>query len=174
LAAVATPTLTPTPRPTQTPTSTPKPTPTPSPTPIAYGPASAFTGTESCNISEGTTTTDPDGTMHGRGGSVECRDTANDPRMSGTGTGAWEYDAWTLSGGIPGALVQWGEVRLVNDGGAWEGRLTGTYSADHGDTITIWYTGTGGYTGLAAFELITGRGPWTIDGLIFPGTPPTP
>jgi hypothetical protein len=153
---------------------TPTPTPQAESTAIAFGPVSVFTGSESCNISEGTTTSDPDGTIHARGGSVECADRANDPRMAGTVTGKWEYDAWRTTGGVPGALVQWGDLRLVNDRGAWEGRLTGTYSADRGDMITIWYAGTGGYAGLAAFELITGRGPWTIQGQVFPGTPPTP
>ena len=38
----------------------------------------------------------------------------------------------------------------------------------------IWYTGTGGYHGLAYFELWTGQEPWTIEGQIFPGEPPTP
>jgi hypothetical protein len=58
--------------------------------------------------------------------------------------------------------------------GTWEGRLTGTFSDDRGDTHTTWYTGSGGYTGLAAFELATGREPWTTQGMIFPGSPPTP
>jgi len=161
--------------PAPTPVRTTEPAPTATPTPIAYGPVSVFTGSETCDVGEGVTTNDADGARHARGGSLACTDTANDPRMSGTVTGTWEYDAWgVMSGRIPGALVQWGAVRLINDDGAWEGRLTGTYSVDRGDTYTIWYTGTGGYTGLAAFELATGRGPWTTEGMIFPGSPPTP
>ena len=166
------------PTPTSMPTAvvaTPTPTPAPTQGAVSYGPVSVFTGSETCDIGEGATTNDADGTRHARGGSIACTDTANDPRMSGTVTGTWEYDAWgVMSGRIPGALVQWGAVRLVNDGGAWEGRLTGTYSVDRGDIIAIWYTGTGGYTGLAAFELATGREPWTTQGQVFPGNPPTP
>ena len=40
--------------------------------------------------------------------------------------------------------------------------------------MEFWYTGTGGYEGLAYFELWTGFEPWTIQGQIFPGDPPTP
>jgi hypothetical protein len=141
-------------------------------TPIAYGPVSVFTGSESCNVSQGTVTTDPDGTGHARGGSAQCADTTNDPRLSGAADGTWEADAWGPAL-TPTALVQWGSPRLVNDGGAWEGRLTGVFSTAGGDMYTVWYAGTGGYAGLAAFELMTGRGPWTIQGQVFPGEPPT-
>jgi hypothetical protein len=64
-------------------------------------------------------------------------------------------------------------VRLENEGGAWEGRLTGVASVpDVGDVITIWYTGTGAYAGLSYFELWTDAAPWQLQGLIFPGDPP--
>jgi hypothetical protein len=74
------------------------------------------------------------------------------------------------------AGVQWGTVRLENDGGTWEGRFSGVASLPQpGDTITIWYKGTGAYEGLAYFELITGICcVYEIRGQIFPGDPPTP
>jgi len=36
-----------------------------------------------------------------------------------------------------------------------------------------WYKGSGGYEGLGYFELWTGNSPYKIEGLIFPGDPPT-
>jgi hypothetical protein len=75
-----------------------------------------------------------------------------------------------------GAGVQWASVRLENAGGAWEGRAMGVASLPgRGDTIVIWYKGTGGYAGLSYFELITGLPPTAkIRGQIFPGDPLTP
>ena len=64
--------------------------------------------------------------------------------------------------------------RLESAGGAWEGRATGVYSADRGDSIVFWYTGTGAFSGLTYFELLTGGPTWTIWGQVFPGSPPTP
>ena len=74
-----------------------------------------------------------------------------------------------------GAGVQWASVRLENAGGAWEGKLSGVFSSDRGDTIVIWYKGAGGYAGLSYFELWTGTAGvnlYTIWGQIFPGDPP--
>jgi hypothetical protein len=181
--ATPTPTPTPAPAPTSVPsaavlTPAPKPTvtattaPTPTPTAIAYGPASVVSGIEKCNLSEGTVTTGPGDTLHSRGGTVECVDQTNDPRVNGTFTGTFLSDRWGSP--IPAALVQWGTVRLVNAGGTWEGSFTGVYSADRGDIITYWWTGTGGYDGLAYFEQTTGTSPWPIRGMIFPGDPPNP
>ncbi len=68
-----------------------------------------------------------------------------------------------------------GTVRLVNAGGAWKASATGVYSTDRGDMHRdLCSKGTGGYAGLAYFALESGRGPWTIQGQIFPGNPPTP
>jgi hypothetical protein len=146
--------------------------PTPTPTAIAYGPVSVVSGIENCDLSEGTVTSGPGDTQHSRGGTVECVDRANDPRVSGTFTGTWLSDRWGSP--IPSALVQWGTARLVNAGGAWEGRFTGVYSANRGDIITYWWTGTGGYAGLSYFSQTTGTSPWPITGQIFPGDPPNP
>ncbi|MFI5041368.1 MAG: hypothetical protein ACHQNA_05890 [Acidimicrobiales bacterium] len=159
-----------------TPAATPitAPTPAMAPEALAYGPATSVTGATDCRtLDDGTVTTDPDGTIHTRAGTLECTDTVNDPRVSGTYTGSWGSDRWG-NGPSHGALVQWGRVRLVNAGGAWNGRFAGSYSSDRGDTIVTWYTGTGGYAGLAYFEVLTGFGPWSIQGLIFPGSPPNP
>jgi hypothetical protein len=119
-------------------------------------------------------TTDPDGTMHFRDLAVECTDTTEDPRVSGTHTASANMDVWgTLDNG---AGVQWATGRTQNAGGAWEGRQSGVASLPgRGDIIVYWYKGTGGYEGLSYFQLITGSPPaWKIQGQVFPGDPPPP
>jgi hypothetical protein len=146
----------------------------PSPTAIAYGPFSVVTGTEVCSVTSGASRTDPDGTEHMRGGRVECTDYTNDPRVSGTYTGPYNLDWWGLPDHATGALVQWGTMRLVNAGGAWEGRLAGVFSMEQRDIITVWWKGTGGYAGLSYFDVTTGNAPWALRGQISPGEPPNP
>jgi len=87
----------------------------------------------------------------------------------------WNIDLWGNVYAGRWGLVQWGTVRLENDGGAWEGRAAGVASCpERGDTFVSWYKGTGGYAGLGYFELWTGYEPRKIQGQIFPGDPPTP
>jgi hypothetical protein len=132
-------------------------------------------GTSDCpSFDFGTITTDSRGVQHARGGTFACTQTVNDPRVSGAYAATWNLDWWGTSDRSNGALVQWGTVRLVNAGGVWEGRATGVYSTDRGDIIATWYKGIGGYAGLAYFTLESGGGPWTIQGQLFPGNPPTP
>jgi hypothetical protein len=160
---------------TAAPEPTPTPTPAPSPTAVTFGPVTVVTGTSDCpSFDFGIVTTDDKGVQHARGGTFACTQTVNDPRVSGASTATWNLDWWGTVDHKSGALVQWGTARLVNAGGAWEGRSTGVYSSDRGDIIATWYRGTGGYAGLAYFALESGTGPWTIQGQIFPGTPPTP
>lgn len=141
------------------------------------GPATWVTGTANCYVADlGDHSTDTDGVQHLRDGTFECQMRTDDPRVSGThSTTTWNADIWGPSDLSRGEVMQWASVRLENDGGAWEGRLTGVASMpDVGDIIVIWYWGTGDYAGLSYFEQWTGQGPWTIQGLIFPGEPPTP
>ncbi len=141
------------------------------------GPATWVTGTADCYVADlGDHSTDADGVLHFRDGTFECRMRTDDPRVSGThSTTTWNADIWGPIDLSRGEVVQWANVRLENDGGVWEGQLTGVASlADVGDIIVIWYRGTGDYAGLSYFEQWTARDPWTIQGLIFPGDPPTP
>ena len=144
-----------------------------SPTPATFGPVTLVTGTHQCPGGTWDWTTDPDGTLHLRDLAIECTDTTNDPRVSGTHIASANMDVWgTLDNG---AGVQWASVRLENDGGAWEGRQLGVASLPGlGDTMEFWYTGTGGYEGLSYFALVTGSEPWKIRGQIFPRDPPPP
>jgi hypothetical protein len=143
-------------------------------TALAYGPVSVFSGWEDCAIDFGTTTGEGTTVQHARNGTAKCTDTVTDPRMAGTYTATWNLDYWGTPDKMNGALVQWGAGRLTAAGGAWVGRATGVYSSNGGDTIVWWWTGTGAYAGLTCFELVTGRGPWAIQGQIFPGSPPKP
>ena len=140
-------------------------------------PVTWVTGTATCPLLDlGDFSTDPGGAGHFRGGTVECITRTDDARVSGTHTSTdWQADWWGEADLSSGELVQWATVRLENDGGAWEGRLSGVASVpEHGDIIEIWYTGIGGYAGLSYFEQWTEAAPWTLQGLIFPGDPPTP
>jgi hypothetical protein len=159
-----------------TPTPTEAATATATPTAVSYGPVAVVTGTDSCPGLNPDWKLDPDGTAHVRGLAVECIDVTDDPRVSGTATGTWSIDVWGNPNLGVGAGVQWGTMRLVNDGGTWEGKLSGVaVLPEPGDTIVIWYTGAGGYAGLTYFQLITGHAPtWEIHGQIYPGDPPTP
>ena len=70
----------------------------------------------------------PDGIAACPGWHVHVQVTTDDARVSGTETTTtWNADRW----GAPEstfALVQWATSRLENDGGAWEGRLSGVAS----------------------------------------------
>jgi len=150
--------------------------PTGVPNAITYGPVAVISGVEHCDMAGLFGTTSGMGTsiQHSRNGTARCTDNTDDPRVSGDYTAAWNMDYWGTPDGTNGAIVQWGTARLVGAGGSWEGRATGVYSSGAGDTIVTWWTGTGAYAGLTYFELVTGSGPWTIQGQIFPGSPPRP
>jgi hypothetical protein len=157
-------------------TAAPAGSPSPAPTtsgPINYGPVTVVTGTATCPTADpGPSTTDGNGVQHFRGGTFACALTTDDARVSGTDTESWNADGWGTQS--DGALVQWGTARLENADGAWDGTFAGVYSPGRGDIIVSWYKGTGGYAGLSYFEQYSGKGPWEIQGQIFPGDPPTP
>ena len=145
--------------------------------PVAEDVVAVVTGTATCPGLDFTFTADPEGIWHVRDDyhADRCTLTTDDPRVTGVRSSTWNFDLWgNPSYGI-GAGVQWGTPRLENDGGAWEGRATGVVSLPgRGDIIVNWYKGSGGYEGLAYFELWTGSGPWKIQGQILPGDSPTP
>lgn len=154
------------------------------PTAIAYGPVSVVTGTHAFTTKDpGMSTAGPGDVTSYRNGTFTGIDTANDPRVSFTWTGSpWAMDIWGTF--AEGAGIEWGLDRGENAGGAWECSGSGIFSSDRADTIVIWCKGTGGYAGLAYFELITASDPFAlissdeanriVHGQIFPGNPPTP
>jgi hypothetical protein len=166
---------------TSTPTASITTSPSPSPTtaPRTSGPASFIAGREHCGVATGSITHDADGiASHQRSGSVTCYDEANDPRVSGRLTGTFEADGWG-AGDPPPLFVEWGVVRLENDGGAWEGTYRGFFTAERGDDLVLWFTGTGSYAGLAYCQMAR-PAPGTVTsgyefyGFIYPGVPPSP
>lgn len=70
--------------------------------------------------------------------------------------------------------VQWGTIRIENEGGAWEADSIGIFSPETGDIGAELYTGTGGYEGLYYYQWVFGTvdQPWPTNGLIFPDTVP--
>lgn len=156
----------------------------PLPTAIVYGPVSVVTGTHAfTTMDAGMSTAGPGGATSYRDGTFTGIDRANDPRVSFTWTGSpWAMDIWGSF--AKGAGIEWGLDRGENAGGAWECSGSGIFSSDRADTIAIWCKGTGGYAGLAYFELITASDPFglipsddanrLIHSEIFPGNPPTP
>ena len=168
------------------PASTPSPTMSPAPSPggsgqpKAWGPAVLVTGTESCRVDAAPFTPDPDGvTSRSRGGTRSCTVQTDDPRVSGTITGTYDADGWGTELPTNGAIVNWGTLRLENAGGAWVGGYSGIYTSETGDLASVWFEGTGGYAGLSYFQFIdapvgTVSSGYTFNGLIFPGSPPTP
>jgi hypothetical protein len=164
---------------TQAPASaSPSPTPNRSLLPTAkaatFGPFTVVSGQVTCNGgSDGTQTTDTRDVTHIRGGTLECAETTNDARVSGRSVWGVNMDRWG-TGPRNAAMVQWGSVRITNDGGSWEGTYTGTYDPDRGDTIVAWMKGSGGYAGLVYFELVTGHGPWDSRGQVSADEPLPP
>jgi hypothetical protein len=155
--------------PSTTPTS---PGPTASPTPTAAVKVVSVAGTTTCPAADlGSGTTVSDGYQEFRDGTLACTVTASDPRVSGIERGSpWNTNMWGKTDSV--AMVQWGALRLENAGGAWEGTGSGVSSSDRGDIVVSWYRGTGGYAGLGYFELRSGKEPYAIRGLVFPGAPP--
>jgi len=150
---------------------------------MEYGPVTVVEGISTFISGDlGTQTTDADGTQHARGGLFTFIEDMNDPRVSGTHTvSALGMDYWGAADGDGGALVQWADERIENEGGAWIGTATGIYSTERGDIVAAWFRGTGGYAGLSYFMLadsldvengVTSH--YRVRGQIFPGDPPTP
>ena len=122
------------PTPSAGPTATVPPTPSPLPTSAVYGPVTVVDGVSTFVSGDmGTVTTDPAGAQHARGGLFVFREETNDPRVNGTHTvSGLAMDYWGDPGRSNGAIVQWGDERIVNDGGSWEGWGSGIYSTDRG------------------------------------------
>ncbi len=101
---------------------------------------------------------------------VELKDTMSDPRVSGKGTCFCNLDKH------PGGAVQFGRYRLENEGGSWEGTFAGMIHSDAViEDASAWLVGAGGYAGLSYYFHFNGsNGTYQMDGLIFPGSPPTP
>jgi hypothetical protein len=141
--------------------------------------ATYVTATAEMKLNFGKETTDPDGTVHNRGGKATVRLSGNDPRFTGTEVSTWNIDAWTGSADSDDdvALIQWGTTVFTTADGSWVGSFSGTYSdATKDDLITFWLKGRDAYEGLSLFMWVrqsdAGTATAVYEGLIFPGDPP--
>mgnify|MGYP001812170665 CR=1 FL=1 len=108
-----------------------------------------------------------------RGNELVTVEESSDPRVSGQATINVNFDAYPGPNGIPGTTqVRFGEMRLVNEDGAWSGRFTGNLGGA-GFLQTYWLEGEGAYEGLSYVVTAGGSGnTWQSSGLIFPGEIP--
>jgi hypothetical protein len=182
-AATPTPASTPVPPAVASPDPTASPTPIPAPpstpAPATAGPADQaihVTGTEVLlSVTDFGTTETVAGVEQMRGLVATTQDTTSDPRVTGTGTIGGNYDRWEAG------ATQWGTYSLVNDGGSWAGTWAGIAYPDVAgspapiEDASVWLVGSGGYGGLGYYFHFNGsNGTYEIDGLVFPGSPPTP
>ena len=144
------------------------------PTPVDQV-ATAVEGTSTLvgETAAGTTTVDG-AIVRVRGSVLTTVEESSDPRASGRGVITLDVDAYPDADGRPGASqVRSGEMRLVNDAGAWSGRFAG--SLVNGTFVqTYWLEGSGAYAGFSYVVTAGGNGPvWRTRGLIYPGGLPT-
>jgi hypothetical protein len=71
---------------------------------------------------------------------------------------------------------EWGTSRLENAGGAWEGTCTAAAWSDfNASAVSCWLVGSGAYEGYTYYAAISTSGfSAEVEGIIFPGSPPTP
>lgn len=99
--------------------------------------------------------------------------TMSDPRVSGTGPARLDNDLYGTVG------LMWGTSELGNAGGAWKGTYSGGLwdqdSALNRSDGTFWFVGSGDYAGNTYYQHIQATGDSVaVEGIIFPGPPPTP
>jgi hypothetical protein len=182
-AAAATPAATPTMAPsavavavaTQPPTAAPTPTPVPTPTPWPSSPGTGdqhVVGTMAVSLTKSytTETPGPDGVTHLRGGQATGTSTANDPRITGAVTIAFNLDTYTNVGS------EWATMTLKNDQGTWDGTCGGgSWDAGNRSLMSCWLTGSGAYKGYTTyFQHAALDVSAEFEGIIYPGAPPQP
>jgi len=165
--AAATPTPAPTPVPTVAPTLAAPAAATSMPTTDGAGPE-YVTGTFTFSLTTQQSVTDAGTVTQIRNIGMSGPTTTNDPRVTGTISAHTSADAYGNVG------PEWGTERIENSGGAWEGNVTGAAWND-GNTSSLagWLTGSGGYAGYTLYLRGTNINfAGTLEGIIFPGTPP--
>ena len=170
-AATAAPAATPAPTPKEITPPPASPTPTPAPTTDGQGPEvvrglEVFAGTI-----EGYKITKVDDVAQYRGGVLSFTDKMNDPRVDGTVTFPFSADAYVS------AASEWGEMKVENRDGSWEGPCTGgAWAEGDGFAWSCWLTGKDAYDGYTYYkqslkevsdEFVR------IIGVVYPGEPPT-
>jgi hypothetical protein len=103
-----------------------------------------------------------------RGFVATFADTMNDARVTGTGTLRLSIDTYGTVGS------EWGTCRLVNDGGAWEGPVSGaTWGGGDLSDLSGLLVGRGAYSGYTYHAYVHSSGfARDLVGIIYPGSPP--
>ncbi len=102
-----------------------------------------------------------------RGRIVSTTDATDDPMVAGGGTLQIDID---MNGNVG---TEWGTYRIENAAGAWQGSVTGATDASGSfEDISGWLVGSGNYQGFTYYFHARGTSVVTIDGIVFPGSPP--
>ena len=124
-----------------------------------------------------------DGTLEVRGGVFGGdRFEMDDPRLTGTGTAAFNVDVHKVND-FEDVVLETNDIRIENEAGSWTGH--GTLVVHAGAEIpddealvlnTLVLTGADAYEGLSAYLIVDGsEDPPTVEGVIFAGEiPPFP
>jgi len=183
--AAATPTQAPTPAPTPVPVAaatpaatapTPAPVTTPVPPTDGEG-AEHVVGTAAANLQKQYTETKVGDVTQVRDGVAVLTFAMNDPRVTGMATWDFAIDVYGPYG-PEGLGPEWGPFRLETADGSWEGPCGGGTWHD-GDAIVMscWLVGVDAYTGSTfylALEKAVAASSADVEGIIYPGSPPTP
>jgi len=96
--------------------------------------------------------------------------TMSDPRVTGKGSAQLDGDAYGTVG------LEWGRFELKNAAGAWKGSFTGAiWDSLEASDLTFWSVGSGAHAGYTYYQHIRTIGTADVlEGIIFPGPPPTP
>ena len=108
-----------------------------------------------------------------RHSAITADPTNSDPRVSGKESARLDYDLYGTVG------LEWGTFQVENAGGTWTGTYTGALwdqdSALSRSDGTFWSVGSGAYAGYTYYRHIQTTGDSVaVEGIIFPGPPPTP
>jgi hypothetical protein len=155
------------------PAVTPTPTPTTTARPSIGGRSPAHvSGTETFEITTPPASADDGAVTHLRDGTAAVVDAMTDRRVSGTGTFTFGADAYLAVG------PEWGALHLENEHGSWDGACSGgTRDGGAPAMWTCWLVGAGDYEGLTYYRHVTSIPGLTrarVEGVVFPGTPPSP
>ena len=179
-AATPTPASTPvtTPVPVAAATTAPTPIPVTTPVPPTDGEgAEHVVGTAAANLQKPYTETKVGDVTQIRDGVAVLTFAMNDPRVTGMAT--WDFDIDLYGRVRPDGLgPEWGPFRLETADGSWEGPCGGGTWHD-GDAIVMscWLVGVDAYTGSTfylALEKAVAASSADVEGIIYPGSPPTP
>jgi hypothetical protein len=139
--------------------------------------AEKVVGTAAANLQRQYTTTKVGDVTQLRDGVAVLTLAMNDPRVTGMATWDFSIDFYGLLGSAS-LGPEWGPFRLENDDGSWEGPCSaGTWRDGDEIVMSCWLVGAGAHGGSTfylALEKAAGASSAEVDGIIYPGSPPSP